>query len=81
MVGLSRGDEGTYSCAEHTHTENVECLTTNVLRSHVHNTFQAEPGADCGGSDTVLTGTCLGNNTSLAYPLGQQNLTYAIKLA
>lgn len=46
--------------------------------THVHCALHAELGANGGGSNTVLTGTSLGNNLGLAEPLSQKELANGI---
>ena len=59
---------------QHFDSEYIEGLTTYVLRTHVDNAFQSEPGAYSGCSDAVLPCTGFRDNALLAKAFCQKNL-------
>ena len=59
-------------------TEDIQSLATDVLGSHVDGTWHVELSADGGGSDTVLSGTSLGDDLGLAQTAGEKDLTECI---
>ena len=60
--------------AEHLDSENIESLTSDVFRSHVNDALQPEFGTNRRRRHTVLTGSCLGDDTGLADPSGKKYL-------
>ena len=63
-----------YFGPEHVNAEDVECLTTNILGTHVNDTLHAEPGANGSCRYTVLSCTSLSDDTLLANAAGQEDL-------
>ena len=49
------------------HTEHVQLLSTHILGSHVDDAIHPEQRANCRGCDTMLTGTCFGDDSSLSH--------------
>lgn len=78
LQGLGTGGNGDNSTTKHLDPEDVQLLPPHILSTHENVTLHAKLGADGGGGDTVLTGTSLGDNSSLAQSLGEENLANGI---
>ena len=57
------------------HAEHIEFLTTDVHLTHVDAALHAQEGGGRGRSHSVLAGPCLGQESGLAHPPGQQGLS------
>jgi len=60
--------------SEHLDSENIESLTSDILRSHVNDTLQPKFGTNRRRRHTVLTGPSLGDDTGLSNPPGEKYL-------
>lgn len=78
LQGLGTRRDGNNTATEHLDPENVQLLPPHILGTHENITLHAKLGADGGGRDTVLTGTRLGDNSSLTQSLGEENLADGI---
>lgn len=78
LQGLGTRRDGDNTATKHLDPENVQLLPPHILCTHENITLHAKLGADGGGSDTVLTGTRLGDNSSLTQSLGEENLANGI---
>ena len=63
---------------QHLHTLHVGMLALHIGGTHEHLALHVHQGTDCGCGHTMLSGTCLSDNTRLSHLLGQQNLTDGI---
>ena len=61
--------------SKHTHTLNIGVLTLNICLAHEHLALHVHKRAHCGSGNTMLSGTCLGNDACLAHLLCHENLT------
>ena len=64
--------------AQQLHPKNVELLPPNILRPHIHHTFEIEHRRRRRRRHPVLTGPGLGDHPLLAHPLGQQRLAQRV---
>ena len=60
--------------AKHLNTENVEGLSSDILGTHIDDTFHTKTSTDSCSCYTMLTSTSLGDNTFLAYPACKEDL-------
>ena len=60
--------------AQELHAVDVERLARDVLRAHVHDALEPEPGRHGRGRDAVLPCPGLGDNPMLAHPAREQHL-------
>mmetsp|Transcript_18026 Transcript_18026/g.27360 ORF Transcript_18026/g.27360 Transcript_18026/m.27360 type:complete len:312 (+) Transcript_18026:240-1175(+) len=67
-----------YLSSESIHTEYVKLLTFAIHGSHVNSTVKTKLGTNGGSSHTVLSSTCLGNDTWLSNTLGKECLSNGI---
>ena len=63
---------------KHLDSKHIQCLTTNVFRSHVNDAFHTETSAYGSSSYSVLTGTGLSDDPSLSNPAGEKYLCAGI---
>jgi hypothetical protein len=68
----------TYISTKHSDSEDVQFLSPDIFCSHVDITLKTEFGTDSSGSDTMLSGTSLGNDPLFTQSLGEQNLSDGI---
>ena len=67
--------------AQKAHPVNVQCLPFGVLFPHKDLTFHIHQGSSRGGGNTVLTGSCLSDDTGLSHPFGKKDLSqYVVDL-
>jgi hypothetical protein len=59
-----------YLSTKHFNAENVQCLSADILCTHVYHAFQAELSTDGRSRNTVLASTCFCNDACLPDPLG-----------
>ena len=64
--------------SEEFHTIDIQCLPVGIFFSHKNFAFHAKERCCRSGSNTVLSGTCLCNQTGLAHFLGKQCLSQGI---
>ena len=64
--------------SEHLHTFNVDMLTLYIGGTHEHFAFHVHKGTYGGCGYSMLTCSCLGNNTGLTHFLCHENLTNGI---
>ena len=64
--------------SQHLHAFHVHVLTLNIKGSLIHCAGHVHQCTSGGCCHTVLTCTCLGNDTLLAHLLGKENLTEGI---
>ena len=62
------------SCSEKLHAVNIECLTDGVLFAHEDDALHAHKRCCRSGSNSVLSGTGLGDQTGLAHLLRKERL-------
>ena len=72
--GPRAGGDGAHFRTQQPHAEDIGGLPANVFFAHIDDAGQAEPCTGGGRGDTVLTGTCFGNDAFLAHAEGQQCL-------
>ena len=65
---------GTTVAPKQLHAIDVQPLAAHVLRAHVDDALEPEPGADGGGRDAVLARPGLGDDPPLAHPQRQERL-------
>ena len=65
-------------CTKHLHTLHIGMLALYICLTHKYLTFHIHKRADCSCGNTMLTSTCLGNDTSLAHLLCHEYLTNSI---
>ena len=70
---IARGDRN-HLRTQHPHLLYVGMLALDIGLAHVNDAFHVHQGADRGGSDTMLSGTSLRNDPSLAHAPSDQDL-------
>ncbi len=65
---------GNHLCAQQAHTIYIEGLSNGILLPHKNHTFHPHKRGSRGCGDTVLSGSGLGNQTTLAHLLRKQRL-------
>ena len=74
---ITRAD-GMYLGSKHLHTLYVGMLALHIGGTHEYLTLHIHQGADGSRGHTMLTGTCLGDNSRLAHLLSHQDLSYGV---
>ncbi|MNR50820.1 hypothetical protein D3C85_1703970 [compost metagenome] len=64
--------------AEQLHSEHIKRLPASIFSSHIDDAFHIKHGAGRCRSNTVLSGTGLGDNSLGTHPLSQQNLANSV---
>jgi len=56
---------------EHFDAEDIQCLTSHILRTHVDDAFQAKSRADCGRGNAMLSRASLSDNARFPDPASE----------
>ena len=70
--------DGLHSGPQQAHPEHIQGLAAHIFSAHIHHTFQAETGADRGGSHTMLTGTGFSNDPLFTHAQSEESLTQGV---
>lgn len=63
---------------EHLNAKDIERLPSDIFCAHIYDTFHPKAGTYCCGCNTMLACPCFCDDTFLAYPSGQKDLTNGI---
>mmetsp|Transcript_126736 Transcript_126736/g.354854 ORF Transcript_126736/g.354854 Transcript_126736/m.354854 type:complete len:222 (-) Transcript_126736:1269-1934(-) len=65
-------------CAKSIHAENIQLLSFAVNSSHVNDALQSKHGTNSSGSHTVLSSSCLSNDTRFSEAFGEKGLANSV---